>query len=165
MSSNYFQVILIFFPLLARVILTAVGADSWNCMAEKHLILESRPVETFPSRRWCRYPVGMHGFVHFPTLNVPKEGIVLFWPSPCVYCKFWGDFVVRDGESKNKKIILVQQICASSYAACVHRLFFFFWYLIKIFMFSSQFSGVQDIGNKAVNQVIFLRSGSQMIRQ
>lgn len=48
-------------------------------------------------------------FYFFPRFNMLKEGIVLFWPSPFVYCKFWGDFVVIDGESENnnKKILVV----------------------------------------------------------
>lgn len=56
MSSNYFQFFFIFF--LSKSNLTAVGADNWNCMAERHLILKSRTVETFSSRRWwvCIFP-------------------------------------------------------------------------------------------------------------
>lgn len=46
-------------------------------------------------------------------------------------------------------------------------LFFSFFprHLIKILMFSSQFSGLKDNRNKPGNQVIFSRPGSQMIIQ
>lgn len=104
MSSNYFQIIFIF-SLQARVILTAVGADNWNYMAERHLILKSRTVETFSSRRWCSYTVGSytHSWVCiFPHFKYTRRRHCLFWPSSYVYCNFWGDFVVIDGESKNE---------------------------------------------------------------
>lgn len=103
----------------------------------------------------------MHGFVCFPTLNIPKEGIVAI--SLCVLqilrglCGRWGKQNQKDNLSTADPLHFHRLLVCMGFLVKVFGVlpFIFFRHLIKILMFSSQFSGIKDNRNKAGNQVIF----------
>lgn len=116
----------------------------------------------------------------FSPCNILKEAIVFFWPSPLVYCKFWGDFVVIDGESESKKIIILEQWILFSVIGCfAYRLFLkcaMFWgfccyciFLESTWSKSSYFLpkvvACKTIEVKLETKSFFSRPGSQMVMQ